>query len=419
MHMYLTLQRRNPMRRHLTRCLIFLMILVLLPISVLADSPYVKDGKLTDLCWAALHGHHATNRSTTIYADKYLTEPITTVPARTIINNTPPGASYFAHEVEIRENNGVTYEHTVWGALYVRYFTYPDGHTGYGWIDSRTLTSAYTQKGQHLLMVSLDLDGVYDKWYYTETFDKKDPLLSGMSSDSPVVWSPGDTPGEEHGNEESNTPAESSPSPAASPASSSSTSTDKSSRSRTRSTSNQGTAVSIVQLGVYQSIIKVGGEKKEVLTRELTFAPDVPEGKRIAVIHAPKTGKCSLLDKASEKGKLIKRCKAGTLVYVLEYSRKYCRISYDGKEGWVLTSCLKFFDSSAEPIGEGVLTYNGKATGRTTINVRNNPDSSAAVIDDWRTGTTVIVFGLKNGWYEIEHNGMHGYVMQKYLTMKE
>lgn len=177
--------------------------------------------------------------------------------------------------------------------------------------------------------------------------------------------------------------------------------------------------VSLTRLGVATSTIVYNGEEKEVLTSELTFAQDVPEGKEIAIIYAPNTGKCSLRSKASESAKAIKQCKAGTVVSVLEYGGKFCMINYDGQVGYVLTRCLQFCDSKAEPIGTGVLTYNGKATGRTTINIRNDADGDAAKISEWKTGTEVTVFGLADGWYEIESNGVHGYVMEKFLTIKE
>ena len=180
-----------------------------------------------------------------------------------------------------------------------------------------------------------------------------------------------------------------------------------------------GTRVQLVQLGITSSIIKVDGEEQTVPTKELTFSDQIDADKAIAVIYAPQTGKCSLRSKASESAKAIKQCKAGTVVSVLEYGKKFCKVNYKGSTGYVLTRCLKFHSSSQELLGVGVLTYNGKATGRTTINIRNGADGDSAKITEWKTGAEVLVFALTDGWYEIEHNGVHGYVMAKYLTMKE
>lgn len=203
--------------------------------------------------------------------------------------------------------------------------------------------------------------------------------------------------------------------------SSSKTSTQKT--TKVEETSNVITwndqTVTVKVLGVKESRIVVDKEEQTVATAELVFETEADADKAIAVIHAPNTGKCSLRKKASTSADVIVKCKAGTVVSVLEYGSKFCKINYDGKVGYVLTSCLKFQESGRELLGTGVLTYNGKATGRTTINVRNSPDGDSAKIAEWKTGTKVQVFALDNGWYEIEYDGVHGYVMQKYLTMEE
>lgn len=180
-----------------------------------------------------------------------------------------------------------------------------------------------------------------------------------------------------------------------------------------------GSTVEVCQLGVYQSFIMDDGVQEIVLTKDLIFADDVPFDKAIAVIYAPNTGKCTLRQKATDSAKSLGKCKAGTIVAVLEYGQKYCKISYDGEVGYVRTSCLKFYGDTDAPTGTGTLTYNGKATGRTTINIRNAADGGSHKIAKWRTGTVVVVFGMENGWYEIESDGMHGFVQKKFLTIDE
>ena len=181
----------------------------------------------------------------------------------------------------------------------------------------------------------------------------------------------------------------------------------------------QQATISLRQLGVATSTIVHNGEELQVPTHELTFASDVPQGKKIAVIYAPNTGKCSLRQKATESAKAIKQCKAGTVVAVLEYGSKFCQVDYQGQVGYVLTRCLQFHDSNVQPMGTGMLTYNGKGTGRTTINIRHEASGKSAKIAEWKTGTQVTVFGLADSWYEIEYKGIHGYVMEKFLTMTE
>ncbi len=176
-------------------------------------------------------------------------------------------------------------------------------------------------------------------------------------------------------------------------------------------------AVQLVRLGVATSTIQQNGEEKEVPTIELDFGSTAEKEKQVAVIHAPKTGKCTLRQKASESSKMVKNCKAGRIVMVLEYGKKWCKIRYNDATGYVQTNCLKWYDAETE--GTSLLSYNGRTTGSTTINVRNTASGDSAKIAEWETGTKVEVFGLEKGWYEIEYKGIHGFVMEKFLTLQK
>jgi len=174
----------------------------------------------------------------------------------------------------------------------------------------------------------------------------------------------------------------------------------------------------IEQLGLLTAIVRENHENREVPTSELVLEGVAPEY-QLAVIHAPKSGKCTMREKPSKKSDMVKNCKAGRIAIVLEWGKEYTRILYNNAEGYVLTSCLKFYAADTEVLGTGTLTWEGKATGRAKINVRSAADKSAKKIGEWKTGTQVTVFALRDGWYEIEFEGQHGYVMEKYLTMQE
>lgn len=184
-------------------------------------------------------------------------------------------------------------------------------------------------------------------------------------------------------------------------------------------TSSGNVQVTLEQLGSTTSKVRYNGTTTEVNTADLVFSTDVPADKRIAVVYAPNTGKASLRAKASSSADVLKKCKAGTIVSVLEYGKKFCKINYNGSVGYILTSCLQFHSPEEQPTGTGVLSYKGKATGGTTINIRNDADGDSAKITEWRTGTEVLVFGKEGKWYEVEANGMRGYVKDEFLTMNE
>lgn len=175
--------------------------------------------------------------------------------------------------------------------------------------------------------------------------------------------------------------------------------------------------VQLIHLGIANSTVLLNGEEKAVPTARLDFGSKAEKEKQTAVIHAPKSGTCTLRAKASDSGKMLKKCKAGTVVMVLETGSRWSKISYKDTVGYVLTGCLKWYDAQTE--GTGLLSYNGRATGSTTVNVRNAPSGDSAKIAEWPTGTEVEIFGLEKGWYEIEYKGIHGFVMEKYLTVQQ
>lgn len=191
------------------------------------------------------------------------------------------------------------------------------------------------------------------------------------------------------------------------------------SSSRTNTPSAPRVAVEIRYLGLAETCIRDGEGERMIPTADLEFQTEAPEGKRIAYIYAPNTGKCSMWKKASKNSDLVKKCKAGTVVMVLDYGSKFCKIRYDDKEGYVLTSCLRFSGKAVEPIGTGKISYKGKTTGSTTVNIRGAGNSDAHRIAEWRTGTEVTVFSHKNGWYEVEYRGVHGWVQEQFLTLIE
>ena len=187
-----------------------------------------------------------------------------------------------------------------------------------------------------------------------------------------------------------------------------------------KSTATQGNVqVTLEQVGTRTSKVHYNGKTHEVPTAELNFGGDVPEGKETGVIYAPNTGKASLRSKASSSGTVLRKCKAGTVVTVLDWGNNYCKINYKGSVGYVLTDCLLFPSADQEVLGTAQLSYNGRTTGSTTINVRNAADGDSAKVAEWATGTEVEVFSLQDGWYEIEHDGIHGFVMERYLTMHD
>ena len=177
--------------------------------------------------------------------------------------------------------------------------------------------------------------------------------------------------------------------------------------------------VGIVRLGVVDSDVTLDGVDYTVPTDALTFAEGVKDKHRIAAIYAPRTGRCILRAKASEKAKELDKCPAGTIVSVLEYGKSWTKIRYDGQVGYVKTSVLTFLGNKGEPIGTGVTSYQGKATGNAQVPVRNGKTSEAEIIVNLRTATEVTVLSFDGKWYEIDHDGWYGFLYKSYFMFDD
>ena len=102
----------------------------------------------------ALSCNRATTKSTTVYADKELTQPIATVPAQTFANDgyTPMDPSFY----EFYDENG--------NRIMTQYYDYitPSGKRGAGWMNISAVASCYVKldggdgnSQNHLLQVKL------------------------------------------------------------------------------------------------------------------------------------------------------------------------------------------------------------------------------------------------------------------------
>ena len=181
--------------------------------------------------------------------------------------------------------------------------------------------------------------------------------------------------------------------------------------------SNDNGVVTVKELGTHTSKVSYQGTTMEVSTAELNFGKDVPEDKKLAIIYTPRTGKASLRKSASDNADILKQCKAGVLVSVLEYGETYSMINYKNTNGYILTDCLKFHGVAAETEVKGVLSYNGKVSGGTTINIRLEADGGSRKIGEFKTGTEVTLIQNNEEWCEIEVKGIRGFLMTRYVTI--
>lgn len=294
-----------------------------------------------------------------------------------------------------------------------------DGRSGYGWVDSSAIVRCSSQYRQSNGMAENvhELDPNHDKILSEHDVILVAPSLlqngeqdySGLDYEQPdPIPLPNATA----------VPAEMQSVPKGMGTASVS-SGKKDTSDKHEETNDAAVLISLVKLGIHTSVVQHQGHEVEVPTTELQFSATVPEGKRIASILAPRTGRCYLRTKASSKADIMDKCKAGTIVQVIKYGKSYCQIVYEGQVGYVQTACLTFLDPAVTIMGTTVLTYNGKATGNAQVPIRNTANNDSAIVIKARSGTVVTVLGKSGKWYEVELEGMHGYVHQNFINSNE
>ena len=180
---------------------------------------------------------------------------------------------------------------------------------------------------------------------------------------------------------------------------------------------DESRTVSLQTLGVAMSEIFVDGEFLRVPTASLSWETEADADQRIAVIYAPSTGKCTMREEASKKGKVIMSCEAGRVVAVLRVGSVYTRIVYDGVEGLVLNSCLKFYETPDEgSFTTGLLSAKGKTNTTATVSVYQLTKSRRR-LDKIRVGAWLAVMDKDSEWYEVDVNGWHGFVKDANVTL--
>lgn len=173
--------------------------------------------------------------------------------------------------------------------------------------------------------------------------------------------------------------------------------------------------VTIETLGTAQCVVFDGSQMRTVSTEDLYWETEADDDQRLAVIHAPKTGKATLRASASNKAKSLGQCMAGRIVVVLKVGTTYTRILYDGKEGCVYTSALRFFGAVPEvDFSFATLAYKGRTDSSATISVYTASNADRK-IRQWRVGNEVVTLGESGSWTQIEIDGWHGWCKSAYL----
>lgn len=109
-------------------------------------------------------------------------------------------------------------------------------------------------------------------------------------------------------------------------------------------------------------------------------------------------------------GKIIATLSQDTFVAVLNNSNSWYKIAANGREGYVNGSYLAGTATTDFDLGSARIICD------TTVNLREQPNTSSRIISSLSKNATVKVAGVYKGWYKISYNGKTGYVHPDFIS---
>ena len=160
-----------------------------------------------------------------------------------------------------------------------------------------------------------------------------------------------------------------------------------------------------------------------------TYVPSVSYSQS-AWVSTP-SGSLNLRESPDSGARVIGTIPYGTQISVLSRGVTWCLAVYNGMQGYVMTSFLRFADTmtatpTAAPAptpaptqapGNGNTVMNALVTtSGGTLNLREQPSTGSRVILLMPNASSVTVYSRGADWCEVSFQGTKGYVMTKFLT---
>ncbi|MBR5232175.1 MAG: SH3 domain-containing protein [Clostridia bacterium] len=138
-----------------------------------------------------------------------------------------------------------------------------------------------------------------------------------------------------------------------------------------------------------------------------------------AVVSCADGGKLNLRKRASSSATVLDQIPTGEVLTIYEKGSKWCYTNYGGEWGYVMTSFLKFGETSA-PSQNTSSSSSEKATvycadgGK--LNLRKTASSTARVLKLIPNGKEIEVLSKGSKWCKVRYAGETGHVMTKFLV---
>ena len=175
----------------------------------------------------------------------------------------------------------------------------------------------------------------------------------------------------------------------------------------------------IEALGLGRSTIMVDGNRMIVPTSAMIWDTEAPEDQVLAVVSTTKQTYATMRAKKSQKAFVMGHADKCTVLLVISTGKTWTLVDDRGIRGYVLTSSLKFYDNKPKEYAAGIITVNGKTPSGNTVHVRSSMKNTARQIAEYPVGTPVTVFAQDEKWSEIDVEGLHCYILTKFVTLQE
>lgn len=170
--------------------------------------------------------------------------------------------------------------------------------------------------------------------------------------------------------------------------------------------------VTLLILGQTWSKVQSGEFTGYVLSRDLNFGFGTTQP-GLAIAIAP-NGKLTLRAEMTTKSKALRTVKSGQMVLLLAKGEVFSLVRFLDKEGYILTQHLKEVAVSQET-GEYTPVISIDSKREANVRLRAEPDKKATVYTTVKSGNSLVVLDMQDGWARVEYEGFHGYMMSDYL----
>ncbi|GKU82237.1 SH3 domain-containing protein [Niallia sp. NCCP-28] len=195
-------------------------------------------------------------------------------------------------------------------------------------------------------------------------------------------------------------------------------------------TLSRGTKVEVLSEANGWSKVNVSGKTGYVSSSYLTASNPIISNEKdtdsitVMYVNVTKGSELNLRKSASTTGSVIIKLARGTKVEVYSQNNGWSKIKANGKTGFVSSKYIaktkisadNSNDSSSESSSESAVTKYVNVSEGSSLNMRQSPSASGAVIKKLGKNTKVTVLSEANGWSKIKSGTQTGYVSSGYLS---